>query len=200
MGPSIRDDLVVQAEIGKDVLEKDLGYVRGGGGFVTGAENYPLRKSMVYHDQNGVVSPGDGEVGDQIHGYLLERAGAIGGDRSKGGVGQVGVHFVGLAGGASGNEFTNEGGHPWPPVVFLEEGDGSEVAAVGTGKKFVNVFYEGVPGGFGDEKAGFVIEGTIVEVPVVGGGTGKRDGGGIHGSECIDDELIRGGGFSDLRG
>ena len=77
----IRDDLVVEAKLREDVLETDLGDVRRGGGFVAGMENYPLRKTMVYHDQNRVVAVGGREVGNKIHGDLLERAGAFGRNR-----------------------------------------------------------------------------------------------------------------------
>ena len=65
----------------------------------------------------------------------------------KGGVGQVGIDFVGLASGAPSNEFVNEGGHPRPPIVFLEQGDGAEVSAMGPGKRFMDIFDESVVGG-----------------------------------------------------
>ena len=76
---------------------------------------------MVYHDQNRVEALGDGEVGDEIHRDLLEGAGAFQGNRGKRGVGWVGVHLVGLASSAAGDEFSDEGGHAWPPIVFLKE-------------------------------------------------------------------------------
>ena len=31
----------------------------------------------------------------------------------------MGVHFVGLAGGAASNKFSDKGGHSQPPIVFL---------------------------------------------------------------------------------
>ena len=42
LGPSVRDDSVVEAELRENMLKKDLGDVRGGGGFLARAENYPL--------------------------------------------------------------------------------------------------------------------------------------------------------------
>ena len=33
---------------------------------------------MVYHDQNGIVAMGEGEISDEVHGDLLEGAGAFG--------------------------------------------------------------------------------------------------------------------------
>ena len=56
----VRDDLVMKAKSGEDVLEKDVGNVCRGGGFVARAENYPLRKTMVYHDQDRIVTMGEG--------------------------------------------------------------------------------------------------------------------------------------------
>ena len=119
LGASIRDDLVMKAESGEYMLKKDFGDVRGGCSFVARVENYPLRKTMVYHNQNRIVAVGEREVGDKVHGDLLEGAGALGGNRGEGGVGRVGVYFVGLASSAAGDEFADEGGHARPPIVFL---------------------------------------------------------------------------------
>ena len=96
---------------------------------------------MVYHDQNGVISLGGGEVSDQIHGDLLKGTGAVGGDGGQGGVGRMGIHFVGLADSTAGDKFADECGHAQPPVILLEERDGSEIATVGTSERFMDVFY-----------------------------------------------------------
>ena len=144
MGSSVGDDSVVEAELWEDVLKKGLGDVHSGGGFVARAENYSLRKTMVYHDQNRIVATGKGQVGDEIHRDLLEGAGAFRGDRGERGVGWVGVHFVGLACSTAGDEFVDEGGHSWPPIILLEKRNGVEVSAVGTSERFVKVLHEGV--------------------------------------------------------
>ena len=60
LGSSVRDDSVMKAESRENVFEKDLGNVHGRGHFVAGAENYPLQKAMVDHDQNGVKAMGFG--------------------------------------------------------------------------------------------------------------------------------------------
>ena len=78
LGALIRDDSVMEAKSGKDMLKKDPGNVRGRGGFVARAENYPLQKAMVDHDQNRIIAVGGGQVGDEVHGYLLEGASAFG--------------------------------------------------------------------------------------------------------------------------
>ena len=120
LGSSIRDDSVMKAESGEDVSKEDLGDVRSGGGFVARGENYPLRKTMVDHDQNRIVAVGRREVSDKVHGDLLEGARAFGGNRGEGGVGRGSVDLVGLASGAAGDELADEGGYSGPPIVFLQ--------------------------------------------------------------------------------
>ena len=70
---------------------------------------------------------------------------------------------------------------------------------MGTGKGFVNVLHEGVAGGFGNIEAALVIEGALVEIPILRGGAGQGDSGCLHGRECIDDKLVGRGGFRDFR-
>ena len=54
LGFSVGDDSVMKAELEKDMLKKDFGDVHHGGSLVARVENYPLRKAMVYHNQNRV--------------------------------------------------------------------------------------------------------------------------------------------------
>ena len=86
---------------------------------------------MVYHDQNRIIFMGCGKVGNKIHGDLLERVGALGGDRGKQGAGRVGINLVCMVGGTASNEFLDEDSHARPPVVLLEEGNSAEVPAMG---------------------------------------------------------------------
>ena len=65
----------------------------------------------------------------------------------------MGVDFVGLASSTAHDEFADEGGHPWPPIILLEKGYGVEVSAVSACKGFMYVFHEGVLGWFGDVEA-----------------------------------------------
>ena len=75
MGALVRDDFVVEAKAKVYFVEKERGYAFSGDGFLRGAENYPLCKPMVDHDQEGIEASGDREVGDEVAGDLLERAG-----------------------------------------------------------------------------------------------------------------------------
>ena len=50
----IGDDFVIQAETEVNLVEKEDGYLFGRDGFLSGAENYPLCKAMVNHDQEKI--------------------------------------------------------------------------------------------------------------------------------------------------
>jgi len=68
----IRDDLVVESIAEEDFVEEKGGDSFGGDGFLSRAENYPLSKAMVYHDQERIEACGGRKVSDQIAGDLLE--------------------------------------------------------------------------------------------------------------------------------
>ena len=68
----IRDDFVVEPEAKVDFVEKECGDSFGSDHFLSGAENYPLCKAMVDHNQQRVKARGGREVGDQVTGDLLE--------------------------------------------------------------------------------------------------------------------------------
>ena len=57
-----------------DFVEKEGSYSLGSDGFLSGAENYPLSKAMVDHDQQRVKVRRGGEVGDKVTRDLLEGA------------------------------------------------------------------------------------------------------------------------------
>ena len=61
---SIRDDLVVKSEAKVNFVEKKSSYPFSGDGLLCRAENYLLCKAMVNHDQQGVKTQGNREVGD----------------------------------------------------------------------------------------------------------------------------------------
>ena len=47
-------------------MEKESCYPFGSDGFLCGAENYPLCKAMVDHNQQGIKNGGGREVGNEI--------------------------------------------------------------------------------------------------------------------------------------
>ena len=92
-----RYNLFIETEACVNFVEEKSGYPLGGGGFLSQAENYPLHKPVVDHDQQEIEALGRGKVGDQITGDLLERAGARGRDGNKGGGSGMGIGFRLLA-------------------------------------------------------------------------------------------------------
>jgi len=57
-------NLVLESVAEEDFVEEKGGDSFGSDGFLSGAENYPLSKAMVYHDQERIEASGGGEVGD----------------------------------------------------------------------------------------------------------------------------------------
>jgi len=61
---TVRDNLVVESIAEEDFVEEKGGNSFGSDGFLSGAENYPLSKAMVYHNQERIKASRGGEVGD----------------------------------------------------------------------------------------------------------------------------------------
>ena len=80
MGATVGDDFIEESEAKEDFVEKEGGNSFGGNRFLSRAENHPLSKSEVYHDQERIKARGDREIGDKIAGNLLEGAGGGGFD------------------------------------------------------------------------------------------------------------------------
>ena len=79
-------------------MKKECGNAFGGDGFLCRAENHPLCKAMVDHNQKGIEAGGRGEVSDTVAGDLLEGPGGGGADGSEQGNGWMGISLVLLAG------------------------------------------------------------------------------------------------------
>ena len=111
----IRDDLGIETESFEDCGEEHGSDSRGVNGFLGRAEDYPLSKPMVDHDQKGIKTIGRRKVSDQITGDLLEWVGARGWDREKWGLGWVSVDFVLLASSTTKDIAANIGHKTQPP-------------------------------------------------------------------------------------
>ena len=96
-------------------MEKEGGDSFGGDGFLSRAMNYPLRKPMVYHDQERIKARGDREIRDKVAGDLLERARGDGLDGREGGYGGVRVNLVLLAKGTALDIAADKGSEARPP-------------------------------------------------------------------------------------
>ena len=83
---SIRNNFVKKSEAKENFMEEKRDDSFGSNQFLSRAENYPLSKPMVYHDQERVKARGDEEICDKIAGELLEGAGGKGLIGDKGGM------------------------------------------------------------------------------------------------------------------
>ena len=64
MWATIGDDLVIEPKMEVHFVKEEGSHPFSGDCFLSGAENYPLCKAMVDHDQQGVEARGSGEIGD----------------------------------------------------------------------------------------------------------------------------------------
>ena len=111
----IRDDFVIETKSFEYFGEEqgsDSGSIDG---FLCRAENYPLSKPMVDHDQKGIKAVGKGEVSDKVTGDLLKGAGARGWNGEKWGPRWMGIDLILLAGGTPANITVDIRGEAWPP-------------------------------------------------------------------------------------
>ena len=69
---TIRDDLVIESKAEVALVKKEGGNPFCGDCFLGGAENYPLCKLMVNHNQKRVKARGDQKVSDEIARNLLK--------------------------------------------------------------------------------------------------------------------------------
>ena len=115
LGTTIGDNFIKKPEAKEDLVEKEGCDPFGGDGFLGGAQNYPLSKSMVYHDHERVEARGDREVRDKIAGDLLKRARGDGFNGRKGRYGGVCISLVLLAEGAALDIAADERGEAGPP-------------------------------------------------------------------------------------
>ena len=72
-------------------MKKECGDPFGGDRFLGRAENYPLHKAMVDHNQQGIKTRGGREVSDKVTRDLLKGARGMGLDWSQRRDGGVGV-------------------------------------------------------------------------------------------------------------
>ena len=120
------------------MFEKEICYSLGVDVFVTWNENYPLRKAVVDHDQQGVTTVRGREASDEINRKLLEGAGAGGGDWGEGRRRWMGVDLHLLAKGTPSNKATDKRRHPRPPVVVRQQGISMEETTVARSQRSVN--------------------------------------------------------------
>ena len=182
----------MKAETEVYFVEKECGDAFGGDVFLCGAENHPLSKPMVDHDQKGIEAGGRGEVGDKVAGDLLEGAGCGGANGGERWDGRVGVGLVLLAGGTALDIFADVGGKAGPSEFRHDELSSFEVAGVTSTFMVVTSLENGVAEGIivGDVDTALIGQDACFDLPVGEAGTeGERDII-VHGLEGLENERI----------
>ena len=164
----IRDDLVVEPEVEVYFMKEKGDYPFGSDRFLSGAENYPLHKAMVDHDQQRIEAGGKGEVSDEVTRDLLEGARCMGFDRGERGNSGVHVGLILLAQGTAFNVLLHELCETWPPEFRGDELVGFEISWVTGGFMIMasskNRVVERVL--WGDVDTIFVGQDMVIESPV----------------------------------
>ena len=111
----VRDDLIIKTKSFEYFGEEQGGDSGGVNSFLGRAENYPLSKPMVNHDQKGIKTIRKGKVGDQIAGDLLKGVGPGRWNGEKWRPRRVCINLMLLAGGASTDIAMDIRGEAWPP-------------------------------------------------------------------------------------
>ena len=88
---------------------------------------------MVDHDQERIKARRKWEVGNEINGELLERAGTGGGNGGEGGHHGVCVDFHLLTKGTPRDKVVDKRGHTGPPVVPRQQRISAEEASMARG-------------------------------------------------------------------
>ena len=192
MGTSIRDDFVKKSETKEDFVEKEGGDSFSSHGFLGRAKNHPLSKPMVDHDQERVKVRGEGEIGDEVAGDLLEGARCDGFDGRQGGYGGVRVDLILLAKGTALDVAADKRGESGPPELGSDQLACFQETRVAGGRVIMaaceNGAAEGVIGG--DVDMAFVGKDARVDLPV-GEPRPEREGNVLmHGLESLKDEGV----------
>ena len=97
MGAPVGDYFVVKTKAKEGLMEEEVGNSFCGDSFLGRAENHPLSKPMVNHDQKGVKAGRQGKVSDKVAGDLLERVDGSQVNRGEGWNSGMCIGFVLLA-------------------------------------------------------------------------------------------------------
>ena len=149
-------------------MKEKGGYPFGGDCFLSGAENYPLCKAMVDHDQQRIKARGSREVGDQVTRDLLEGTRGMRLDWGEWGDSGVCVQLVLLASGTAINVLAHELCETQPLEFRSDELASLEVSRVTSGLVVVAAGKDGPAEGVlrGDIDATLVGQDMVVELPV----------------------------------
>ena len=165
---AIRDDLVIEPKTEIDFVEKEGSYPLGSDGFLCEAENYPLHKAMVNHNQQRVKARGGGEVSDEATRDLLEGARGAGLDQGKQRDGGVCVGLVLLAHGTALNVLSHELCETQPSELCSDELANIEVTRVASSLMIVALSKDRVAEEvvWRNIDTAFICEDVVVKLPI----------------------------------
>ena len=151
-----------------DFVEEKGSYSFSGDGFLSGAENYPLSKAMVNHNQQGVKAKGHREVSDEVTGDLLEGVGCVGHDQGERGNSGVHVRFVLLACGTAFNIFPYELCETQPPELRGNKLVSFEITWMTSSLMVMTMGEDGTTEGglWGNIDTTFVGQDIIIKLPI----------------------------------
>ena len=149
-------------------MEEEDSYLLSSNGFLCGAENYPLCKAMVNHDQERVKARGSREVGDEVTRDLLEGARGMGLNWGKQKNGGVCVRLILLAYGTALNVLAHKMCKAGPPEFSSNKLGGFEVTEVSSSLVVMTAGEDGVMKGVIQRNVdmAFVCEDMVVIFPV----------------------------------
>ena len=194
MGSSIGDDFRVKTEAEKYFVEEEGGDSLSCDGFLCRAENHPLTKAVVHHDQERVKTGGQGEVGDEVARDLMERKRGGGGDGCGGRGSGMCVRLVLLTGCAASNEGANIRGEAWPPelggnqLASLEEAGVASSGVIMTAAENITAEIASRR----DIDTALMGEDAIRMLPVREMGTESRGNRATHGLKGLEDKGVGG--------
>ena len=149
-------------------MKEKGGYPFSGDHFLSGAENYPLCKAMVDHDQQGIKARGGGEVDDQVAGDLLEGARHVGLDWGEWRDGGVCVCLVWLTYGIAFDILTHKLCETRPPKLSGDKLASLEIARVTSGLVVMAAGEDGMAEGVlrRDIDMAFVSQDVVIKFPI----------------------------------
>ena len=188
----VRDDLVVKAKVKEDFVEEKGGDPFGGDRFLSRAENYPLSKSMVNHDQERIKAHGDWEIHDEITEDLLEGAGSREFDWGEQWDSGMSIGLVLLACSTAFDIAADKGGQARPPELGSNKLAGFEEARVASRFMIMATCKDGMAKGVisGDVNTVFVCQNAGLHLPVSKARVKREQNVLVHGLKCLQDKGV----------
>ena len=123
---------------------------------------------MVNHNHDRIKVADKGEISDEIHAEVLEKAGSFEGKGCDGRDGWMGEHLMCLKDHTHGGKLLDVGGKAWPPIVLGEKHDCLQVAFMPPFEGAIGSIYQVMVGYLWYVEVVLEVELCIIECPVLG--------------------------------